>query len=462
MTDFSTGLPAQATRAAIKAAYVDPAVLHSAMTKVSRRLVWFLFLLFFVACLERMNMGFAGPAIIQALGMTGTQFGFAMTLFYLAYTVCAIPANMILMRVGARRWIGASMMVWGLTFVATIFVTNAQSMYVARLLVGAIEAGLVPGLVLYIVHWFPAAYRARAMVLFVLALPAASMVGAALSGYILRLDGAWGLRGWQWLIMLSRMPGLIIGLVVFVKLLDSPRQAKWLTPGEKRAVTAVLDAEHRIADARGVRVSFWRELFSSVVIRYALTYFLLVNALAMTGIWVPLLIQSLIRAGSNSVAVGLLAAIPQFVAIVVILIVGGLSDHFRERKWHLFGSLVVSVLGWFMTACGGVIAVRLAGLCLASGGVYSAMAVFWTTPDYAFSHRVRAVGIAAITAFGNIAAIINPSLMGWLHDRTGGFSAGAVYSGILLIAAAALVLTLPISRKALGHAQASRRTSQGA
>jgi len=455
MTDFSTDLPAQVTRTAVKATYVDPAVLHSAMVKIFRRLMGFLFLMFFVENLERMNMGFSGPAMVRDLGLTSAQFGFAMTLFYLAYTACGIPANLMLERVGARRWIGGSMIVLGLGFTTALFVVpKASSIYAVRLLTGAVEAGIMPGILLYMTHWFPAAYRARATALLLIAIPITAMIGSALSGYILRLDGVWNLQGWQWLLMLSRIPALIVGLLILVKLLDSPLQAKWLTFAEKRTLADVLDAEHQIADLQGMRVSFWKEIFSPTVIRYALTYFFLINSLVMLTIWAPLLVHGFAGIGSGHVAVGLLAAIPQFAAVVMMVIVGEFSDRLQERRWHLLVPMLIAALGWLLTAYGGDALIRLAGLCLACGGVYAAIAIFWTTPDYALSRRARAVGIAAISTFGNMALILNPWMVGKLHDLTGSFATGSVFSAILLVAAAVLVLRLPISSKTLGQIRA--------
>jgi len=451
MSNFSTGAPVDTTHAAVTAAHAAPAVLRSAMNKVSRHLLWFLFVLFFFSFLDRINIGFAGLTMPRDLGLTVTQFGFATTLFYLAYIACGIPANLALARVGASRWIGWIMIAWGLTSSATMLTAGAHSLYVLRLLVGITEAGFLPGVLLYLTHWFPAAYRARATALFMIAMPVTAMVGSAVSGYILQLDGAWGLRGWQWLFLLEGIPAFILGFVVFVKLHDGPLQARWLTPAEQRALTDVLDAEHHAADRHGARVSFWKELFSSQVIRYALTYFFLVNTLAMIAIWTPLLVKSISHPGANNVAVGLLAAIPQFVTIVMMVIVGHYSDRLQERQWHLFGPMVAAALGWFLAAHGGDAVVKLVGVCLASGGSYTAMAIFWTTPDHALSRRSRAVGIAVINAFGNISSALNPLVVGWLHDFTGSFSAGVVYSAILMIAAAVLALTLPISRKALGH-----------
>ena len=203
--------------------------------KISRHLLWFLFLLFVFSFLDRINIGFAGLTMMDDLGLSSTQFGLATTLFYLAYIACGIPSNMVLARVGARRWIGSIMIAWGLASTATMFATDAQHPVSAAVLVGITEAGFLPGMLLYLTFWFPAAYRARANALFMIAMPITAGVGSVLSGSILGLDGTLGLKGWQWLFLLEGLPVVILGLVVFYYLDDTPRQA---TLAESRGETA--------------------------------------------------------------------------------------------------------------------------------------------------------------------------------------------------------------------------------
>jgi ACS family 4-hydroxyphenylacetate permease-like MFS transporter len=196
--------------------------------KVSRHLLWFLFLCFVLSFLDRINIGFAGLTMMGDLGLTGTQFGMATTLFYLAYIACGIPSNIALARVGARRWIGTLMIAWGLASTSTLFASDATSLYLLRILVGITEAGFLPGVLLYLTFWFPAAYRARANALFMIAMPFTAGFGSAVSGLILGLDGTWGLHSWQWLLLLEGMPSVVMGLVVFGYLDDQPQRADWL------------------------------------------------------------------------------------------------------------------------------------------------------------------------------------------------------------------------------------------
>ena len=213
--------------------------------KISRHLLWFLFLLFVFSFLDRINIGFAGLTMVGDLGLTATQFGLATTLFYVAYIACGIPSNMILARVGARKWIGSIMIAWGLASTATMFATDANTLYLLRILVGITEAGFLPGMLLYLTFWFPNIYRARANALFMIAMPITSAVASVLSGYLLSLDGTLGLKGWQWLFLVEGLPSVVLGFVVFYYLDDTPEKATWLKAEEKRYLTQTLVAEHK-------------------------------------------------------------------------------------------------------------------------------------------------------------------------------------------------------------------------
>ncbi len=251
------------------------------IAKVSRHLLWFLFLLFVVSFLDRINIGFAGLTMMKDLGLTGTQFGLATTLFYLAYIACGVPSNAILARVGARRWIAAIMVAWGVASTATLFATDAHTLYWLRVLVGITEAGFLPGMLLYLTFWFPTAYRARANALFMIAMPVTAAFGSAASGLILGMDGLYELKGWQWLFLLEGLPASVLGVIVYFYLNDTPAQARWLSPGEKQTLAQMLAAEHR-ADpvAQGfdeTSCSLWSELTSAAVLKFSLAYFCLVN-----------------------------------------------------------------------------------------------------------------------------------------------------------------------------------------
>lgn len=419
---------------------------QTVMRKVSRRLLGFLFLCFVLSFLDRINIGFAGLTMMGDLGLSSTQFGMATTLFYIAYIACGIPSNMALARVGARKWIGSLMIAWGLASTATLFATDASSLYLLRILVGITEAGFLPGVLLYLTFWFPAAYRARANALFMIAMPFTAGFGSALSGLILGLDGVWGLHGWQWLFLLEGLPSVIMGFVVFGYLNDMPQQAHWLSPEDKQhlqhAVAADNSPSNRMTeDGPG---SLLREMLSPTVLMFSLVYFCLVNTLAMIAVWTPLIIKSISAADSSNSTIGFLAMIPQVCTIIGMVVWGLHSDRSQERKWHLVLPMLMAAAGWMFAAYAGNPMVQLCGICMAATGSYTAMSIFWTTPDQALTFKARAIGIAVINAFGNTGSALNPLVVGWLKDLTQSFTAGIVYAAVLLVIGALLTFMLPL------------------
>jgi len=239
------------------------------MAKVFRRLIGFLFVAYFFSYLDRINIGFAALSMNKDLALTATMFGLANTLFYLTYMLFEVPSNLLLERFGARIWIARIMVTWGLASTATMFATGPYSLYLLRALVGLAEAGFVPGVILYLSYWFPAAHRARAMALLMMAMPATFMVGSPVSGLILQLHGAFGIAGWRWLFLLEGLPSIILGIVTYFYLTDRPKDAKWLTPAERNIVQQALDSETRTAPAARTG-SMWQELLGARVLLLSL------------------------------------------------------------------------------------------------------------------------------------------------------------------------------------------------
>jgi len=436
------------------AAAVSSAIEKHVVSKVSRHLLWFLFLLFLFSFLDRINIGFAGLTMMKDLGLSSTQFGFATTLFYIAYITCGIPSNMILARIGARKWIGTIMVAWGLASSATMFATSPGTLYMLRILVGITEAGFLPGMLLYLTFWFPSAYRARANALFMIAMPVTAAIGSALSGYILGLDGLLGIKGWQWLFLLEGLPAAILGVIVYYYLDDAPKTAHWLTTDEKNTLAKILVGESKSNSASTrfcAKKSLISELVSPTTLKFAVAYFCLVNTLAMVAVWTPLIVKSFSGSASNR-SIGLLAAIPPICTIVAMICWGRSSDRKQERKWHLVLPMLFSTAGWLWTAYSATPVVQMLGICLASAGSYTAMSIFWTTPDHALSFQARAIGIAVINAMGNISSALNPLIVGWLKDRTHSFTSGLLYSAVLMLAGVLIVLLLPINNRKNGAA----------
>ncbi|PLR39677.1 4-hydroxyphenylacetate permease [Chimaeribacter californicus] len=415
--------------------------------KLFRRLIAFLFVLFVFSFLDRINIGFAGLTMSQDLGLTSTLFGLAATLFYVTYVLCGIPSNVMLGIVGARRWIAGIMVLWGIASTCTLFATDAHSLYILRMLVGIAEAGFLPGILLYLTWWFPARYRARANALFMIAMPVTMMIGSLVSGYILALDGVWHLKGWQWLFLLEGLPSVILGIATWFFLDDKPQQARWLDADEKRLLVSMLEREQAAPRPGGAtHKPLWREVLTPMVLLYTLAYFCLTNTLSAINIWTPQILKSFNESSSN-IVIGLLAAIPQFVTIVVMLWWGRRSDRRQERKQHTLLPYLFAAAGWLLASATAHPLVQLVGIVMASAGAFTAMAIFWTTPDRVISYAARAVALAVINAVGNVGSAVSPLIIGILRDMTHSFTAGLWFVAGLLVLGALVLAFIPMNER---------------
>lgn len=437
----------------------NPAEQHKNLTepqqrvikKLFRRLIVFLFVLFVFSFLDRINIGFAGLTMGKDIGLTSTMFGLAATLFYATYVIFGIPSNIMLGIVGARRWIATIMVLWGIASTATMFATGPTSLYVLRMLVGVAEAGFLPGILVYLTYWFPAYFRARANALFMVAMPVTMAFGSLASGYILGLDGVLNLKGWQWLFLLEGFPSVILGVLVWFYLDDSPAKAKWLTKEDKESLQEMMDQDRlELVQPQGAKshsalqnTSLWKEIFTPVVLMYTVAYFCLTNTLSAINIWTPQIMQSF-NQGSSNAMIGLLTAIPQFCTILGMVYWSRRSDRLQERKMHTALPYLFAAAGWVIAALTHQPMIQLLGIIMASTGSFTAMAVFWTTPDQSISLRARAVGIAVINATGNIGSAVSPLLIGWLKDQTGSFNSGLYFVAGLLVIGAILVVLIPM------------------
>ncbi|WP_017349084.1 4-hydroxyphenylacetate permease [Pantoea sp. A4] len=413
--------------------------------KLFRRLIVFLFVLFVFSFLDRINIGFAGLTMGKDLGLTSTMFGLAATLFYVTYVICGIPSNIMLGIVGARRWIASIMVLWGIASTCTLFATDAHTLYLLRMLVGIAEAGFLPGILVYLTWWFPAYYRARANALFMIAMPVTMMIGSLLSGYILALDGLWDLKGWQWLFLLEGLPSVLLGIVTWFFLDDKPTQARWLDGDEKRALIAMLDREREIAKPNfATRKPLWREVLTPTVLLYTLAYFCLTNTLSAINIWTPQILKSF-NEGSSNIVIGVLAAIPQLCTILCMIWWSRRSDRLQERKRHTILPYLMAAVGWLLASASAHPLLQLLGIVIASSAAFTAMAIFWTTPDQAISFTARALALAVINAMGNVGSAVSPLLIGILRDTTGSFNAGLWFVAGLLVLGALVLTKIPMN-----------------
>ncbi|SDR57288.1 MFS transporter, ACS family, 4-hydroxyphenylacetate permease [Rhizobiales bacterium GAS113] len=409
--------------------------------KVFTYVISFLFVLYFFSFLDRINIGFAALSMNKELGLTSTSFGVANTIFYFGYMAFEIPSNLALARVGARRWIARIMVTWGIASTATMFAQGETSLYLLRLLVGIAEAGFVPGVLLYLTFWFPQSYRARANGTFMIAQPLAIACGAILSGYLLKMDGLFGLSGWRWLFLIEGLPSILLGVVTFFYLSDRPRDATWLDAGEKAAIEKDIARETSGARDAAAKAGPWRELASAPVVLLCIVYFCLVSTLNTNAVWVPQIVREIMK-GGDFVTIGLVAAIPALLTVIAMPLWSARSDRRQERLRHLTLPILTAALGWLLVVFASQAEIRFLGLIFVSVGAFCAMSIFWTLPAGILSLAARPAGIALISTAGIFGSAISPSIIGMLRDATGSFASGLIYMVALLVVSIACVLAI--------------------
>ena len=420
----------------------DPIAI-SALNKVRWRLIPFLFLLYIVAYLDRVNVGFAAIDMNRDLGFSAAVYGMGSGLFFLTYTLLEIPSNLMLARLGARVWIARIMLTWGLASTAMIFVTGPASFYGLRLLLGAAEAGFFPGLIFYLTHWFPARERARAVALFMTATAMAGVIGAPLSSALLQFDGAFGLRGWQWLFLIEGLPAIILAPIVLTRLTEKPADAAWLEPAEREWLMREMDAEHR--QTANAHVTLGAALLSPRLWLVSIPYLCIVVAFYGISFWLPQMVQA--ASGLGSATVVLLSAIPYVAATIGLVVVGASSDRTGERRWHVAIPCLIGAAGFVLTVLAPqTLTISLATLSIAAFGIWGTLGPFWTLPTAFLRGTAAAGGIALVNSVGNVGGFVGPILVGWIREGTGQFGAGLLMLAAILIVGAVVVLVIPRTR----------------
>ncbi len=417
----------------------------AALAKARRRLLPFLFVLYVVSYLDRINVGFAALQMNAALRFSSVTYSLGAGVFFLGYTLLEIPSNLILARVGARVWIARIMITWGLVSAAMMFVRSATAFYALRFTLGAAEAGFFPGIIFCLTRWFPRRERARAIAGFMTAVVVAGIIGGPVSGALLSLDGAGGLAGWQWLFVVEGVPAVVLGALVLRLLPEQPSDAAWLTPGERRALAARLAEESaELAGSSGVQ-TVAGALGSPRVWLLAAVYFTIPVALYAMGFWMPQIIRT--ASGAGDFTVGALSAIPYAVAAVGMVVIGAHSDRTGERRWHI---AVTALLGGGALAATGVVhgvAPSIATLSLAMLGLASMLGPFWAFATSFLGGIGAAAGIALVNSVGNIGGFVGPNIIGYLQQTTRGFAGGLMVVGAILAAGGLLVLTVTAARE---------------
>lgn len=418
--------------------------LDAIVRKVTWRLIPILFISYVFNYLDRVNVSFAKLQMGQMLGLDDAAFGLGAGMFFIGYFFFEIPSNMILERVGARVWIARIMVTWGLINAGMAFVQTPMQFYVMRFLIGFAEAGFFPGIVLYLTYWFPTSHRGRIMALFMASLAICGIVGGPFSGAVMQyLDGVYALHGWQWLMLLTGLPCLVLAVAVWFMLTDRPEHADWLSAQEKQVLGAAIHADASAPEAKPSSGAL-RNRYTWIS---SLTYFLLVCGAYGMSFWIP---SILANAGMTSFAeIGLVSAIPNVAGIVAMTLISRSSDRHQERRWHLVGCFLLAAIGF------AVLSVQLEnvvgaiiGLTIATMGILSALPLSWTVPTKALSKSEAAVGIAVITSLGNLGGFVSPVVIGKISVASGSMSGGfLLLCGALVSGALWVALTVRLPRK---------------
>lgn len=390
---------------------------------VVSRLIWrlmpFLFLLYIVAYLDRINVSFGVLQMRTQLGLSDRVYGRAAGIFFAGYFFFQLPSNLILEKVGVRRWISALMILWGVISCLMIFIRGPISFYTMRFLLGAAEAGFFPGMILYMKRWFPARARARAVAWFMTANPLAGVVGSPISGALLNLHGA-GFAGWQWMFLLEGIPAMILGAIVLAVLPDTPEEATWLKTEERTWLVDILDSERRAETP--VQGALWSVVFSPTIWLLSLVYFGVSTTMYGVTLWLPTVIRTL--SGLSYFWTGVVAILPFLLTVIAMVWVGMLSDRTGERRWHTAIPAFAAAAALVVAGYGASTIVVVTGIALGLAGAESMCGPFWAMATSRMDGLSAAAGIAVINSLANLGGYYGPDIIGLFRSANGGFRGG--------------------------------------
>ncbi|MDT5155731.1 MAG: transporter, family, tartrate transporter [Acidobacteriota bacterium] len=415
----------------------DEAVAESARRRITRRLMPFLICLFMIAFLDRVNLGYAALEMGRDLGFDTEVLGFGAGIFFVGYFLLEIPGTLLVENWSARLWLARIIISWGLLAVLTGFIQNSTQFYIARFVLGAAEAGFFPGVIVYLSHWFRTQDRAKAVAMFMAAIPVSNIFGAPVSGLILGVHWL-GLAGWRWVFILEGLPALIFGVVTIFYLTDWPRDAGWLTTEEREWITNELEREKSARRAERT-YSVWEAVKHRNVLLLALAYFCSVTSAYGFNFWLPTIVKGL--SGLSNLLVTSVAALPYCAGLAAMLLVGWTSDRTGERRWHTAVSLLVVSLGLVLSAVANQrVGLAVGMFCLAGAGLYSYLPGFWALPTAFLTESAAAVAVGLINSVGNLGGFVGPYVVGYLTKSTGSFYAGVIYLSCSALASACLIL----------------------
>ncbi|CAB3766662.1 MFS transporter [Paraburkholderia solisilvae] len=411
----------------------------STYAKATWRLLPFLFLCYLCAYLDRINVAFAKLQMLQDLRLSDAVYGVGASMFFVGYLIFEVPSNLILLRVGARRWIARIMVTWGLISAGMLFVTTPASFYVMRFLLGVAEAGFIPAILLYLTYWFPASRRSKVTALFLTGIPMSGVVGGPLSGWLMmHLGGVYHLAGWQWLFLLEGIPTALLGVAAFFFLDDKVADARWLSHTQKAMIEDNLRQELPAHAMHSVKDG----LINPKVLLLSVIYFFYTMGLYGVSFWLPTLIKA--SGVANPLHIGLLTAIPYAAAALAMVMVSHSSDRSGERRWHLILPGLAGAAGLYLSVVfAHSTTIALAALTLGTMGVMTTISQFWVMPPAMLSGGAAAAGLALANSVGSLSGVVSPSVIGFIQVSTGSTGAGVLGLAASLVIGGALVLAVP-------------------
>jgi ACS family tartrate transporter-like MFS transporter len=416
--------------------------------KITWRLIPYIFLLYILAYLDRVNVGFAALSMQRDLHFSDAVYGTGAGIFFLGSAIFDIPSNLLMAKIGPRVWIARIMITWGILATLMMFVHSATSFYVLRFLLGVSEAGFFPGMIFYLTFWYPTAERGRAVSKFMTATSLAGVVGGPLAATLLKWNGMAGLRGWQWLFLVEGLPSVVMGVSVLFWLHDHPDDAPWLSPGEKVWLDTEL-ARDRVATGAAERHRFADAFKLPALWVLAGMYFISQVGVYIVNLWMPLILSGFVHAGvvETGSRVARYATLPYLAAAIFTVAVGWSSDRRRERRGHIAGCLLLSAVGFGWAAVAGSLPAALGAMTLAAMGLWSMMGPFWAAMTTGVGGAAAAGGIAFLQVVGGLGGFLGPFATGQLRESTKGFGEGLSLLSAMAVVAAALCLALrPIPR----------------
>jgi ACS family tartrate transporter-like MFS transporter len=414
---------------------------NSTIRKIQMRIIPYIFVLYIVAVLDRVNIGFAALTMNKDLAITAEQFGLLSGIFFIGYFFFEIPSNILLHKLGARVWIARILVSWGIVAAATGLVHSAMHLYIVRFLLGIAEAGFFPGMILYMTYWFRQRERAQAVAFFMTAQPIASIIGAPASGWILDHIHWLGIASWRWLLVLEAFPAVVFGVLTYFVLPSRPADAGFLNQQEKDWLSSELAREEQSAISQKGHVSALKALGVGRVWYLAIIYFTIIIGLYSMNFWLPQVVKGMSKYYSNTV-VGLLVMIPHICGLIAMVVLSRHSDRTQERRFHaaipaILGGIALLIIGRVTNP-----AVSIALLALMAIGIDSFFGPFWSLPSKFLTGFAAASGIALINSVGNLGGFVGPYVIGIARDKTGSVYWGLAFVGVSMLISALLVLLL--------------------